>query len=277
MKLCITTTIKDEHLYLDDFIKYHLELGIDHIFIFEDVDSKTHKAICDDYEDVTLFSINDLFQSKLTSKPKQQNTYIKMLEFIKLNYDYDWCFALDIDEYITLEKDKDNLNDVMARYNRYTALLLKWVNYGADGRITMPNYSNIRITDAYKKKALPMKVDTNRNTTKVAYNMKVFNKSFIYNYHLPKEDVGWCWPDYTRDLSKPCIKTIYLRHYITKSWQEYVWKLEVRGQYTFHTTYDSFFEANKDMENMKDDLMKQIDHFKSKVSIGAFRRIKRNV
>ena len=39
MKSCILTVIKNEHEYLDEWIKYHLDLGIDHIFIFEDIDS----------------------------------------------------------------------------------------------------------------------------------------------------------------------------------------------------------------------------------------------
>ena len=35
MSSCIFTVIKNEHEYLDEWIKYHLDLGIDHIFIFE--------------------------------------------------------------------------------------------------------------------------------------------------------------------------------------------------------------------------------------------------
>lgn len=57
-KSCIFTVIKNEHEYLDEWIKYHLDLGIDHIFIFEDIDSDSHKEICDKYEKVTLNSID---------------------------------------------------------------------------------------------------------------------------------------------------------------------------------------------------------------------------
>ena len=46
---CILTVIKNEQEYLDEWIKYHLDLGIDHIFIFEDIDSDSHKEICDKY------------------------------------------------------------------------------------------------------------------------------------------------------------------------------------------------------------------------------------
>ena len=38
-------------MYLDEWIRYHLDLGIDHIFIFEDIDSDSHKDITDKYGD----------------------------------------------------------------------------------------------------------------------------------------------------------------------------------------------------------------------------------
>ena len=61
MKSCILTVIKNEHQYLDEWIKYHLDLGINHIFIFEDINSDSHKDICDKYGDsVSLNGIENL-------------------------------------------------------------------------------------------------------------------------------------------------------------------------------------------------------------------------
>ena len=59
MKTCIITIIKNEHEYLKEWIDYHLALDIDHLFIFEDTDSDSHKAITDNYpqDKVTLSSI----------------------------------------------------------------------------------------------------------------------------------------------------------------------------------------------------------------------------
>lgn len=65
MKSCIFTVIKNEHEYLDEWIKYHLDLGINHIFIFEDVDSKSHKDITDKYGDkVTLNNVLTAFNDE---------------------------------------------------------------------------------------------------------------------------------------------------------------------------------------------------------------------
>lgn len=49
MKTCILTIIKNEHQYLDEWIQYHLNLGIDALFIYEDIDSDSHLEIAQKY------------------------------------------------------------------------------------------------------------------------------------------------------------------------------------------------------------------------------------
>ena len=51
VRACILTVVKNEQEYLDEWIKYHLDLGVSHIFIFEDFGSDSHKEICDKYGD----------------------------------------------------------------------------------------------------------------------------------------------------------------------------------------------------------------------------------
>lgn len=130
---CIFTVIKDEHLYLDEWIRYHLSLGIDHIFIFEDIGSGSHKDITAKYGDkVSLNSIlvildgyskSRALELKATKKSNPQYIYIrKGLAYIKGQYD--WCFVIDNDEYITFEKDSDSLNDVLSLYVQYDAFIM---------------------------------------------------------------------------------------------------------------------------------------------------------
>ena len=51
---------------------------------------------------------------------------------------------------------------------------------------------------------------------------------------------------------------MYLKHYVTKSWEEYLWKLYVRGMHCYdrHRRIDDFFQINKDMANRKDELIR---------------------
>ena len=70
----------------------------------------------------------------------------------------------------------------------------------------------------------------------------------------------WCKSDFSQDTQNKIYDNIYLRHYITKSWEEYVWKIYVRGMfYPLHRKYDNFFEINEDMKDRKEELMRLAD------------------
>lgn len=45
LNICICQLIKDEQRYIEELIDYHLNLGINKIILFEDVNSKSHKHI----------------------------------------------------------------------------------------------------------------------------------------------------------------------------------------------------------------------------------------
>ena len=64
MKTCVITIIKDEQLYLDEWIAYHLKLGIDKIFIYEDINSSSHSSITSKYKNVELRHVLDLFKTE---------------------------------------------------------------------------------------------------------------------------------------------------------------------------------------------------------------------
>ena len=59
MKTSICAIIKDEHLFLEEWIEWHLGLGFDAIHLFEDKGSKSHEEICAKYSNVYLRRYED--------------------------------------------------------------------------------------------------------------------------------------------------------------------------------------------------------------------------
>lgn len=55
----ICAIIKDEQLFLKEWIDYHLNLGFNKIVLFEDFDSTSHKDITDSYDNVELIPLRD--------------------------------------------------------------------------------------------------------------------------------------------------------------------------------------------------------------------------
>lgn len=270
---CILTIIKNEQEYLDEFIKYHLNLGVGHIFIFEDMDSESHKDITDKYsaDEVTLKNISSILDEnkikeaidiKKTQKYSVQHLYLRnAVSYIKNQYQnkYEWCFLIDNDEFITLENENNNLNDILSLYNDYDALLLRWKCYGANGHIKKPNYDEGGLIETYTKE-IENELDAPRYHNKTCYKLSAYENSFIKSsHHYPNNNCNYCNTEFVKDLEAPSYKNIYLRHYITKSWEEFVWKKTQRG-FLFEKArnLNSFFILNKDMIDKKEELINGI-------------------
>ena len=262
MKVCVFTIIKNEQEYLEEWIKYHLDLGVDHLFIFEDNGSESHKDITNKYpsDKVSLNSITILPIDKShvhNWQESRQSIYNKEgLWWIKNNYNYDWCFAIDCDEYITLSNSGDTIQSVLNLYSEYDAVIVQWQNYNANGHVYKPNYEEKGIIDTYTQKCDKSINDATWKSTKLTYKLSDFKKHYFLGTHLCYDFCKWCKTDYSKGLNKICYDNIYLRHYLTKSWEEYVWKLNVRGMFHVkHRNYDEFFEMNKDMLDRKEELI----------------------
>ena len=265
MTSCILTLIKNEHEYLNEWIKYHIDLGINYIFIIEDYDSLSHKEICDKYSNVMLINIEKLLDINRVKKIrnhvfyKRQPEYIrKGLKYINENFSYDWCFSIDADEFITIDKQYNNINEVLKEYIEYDAVCLNWKVYGANGLIYKPDYSKHGIIETYTKPCELQHIDKSQwhQSVKTVYNMSNFTNNLFCSECVPNLKSNWCKTNYTQDIKNLIYDKIYLRHYITKSWEEYIWKLNTRGMfYKNHRKYDSFFEMNPDMKAYKKELM----------------------
>lgn len=266
---CILTVIKNEHEYLDEWIKYHIDLGIDHIFIFEDIDSDSHKSICDKYgEKVSLNSVLRALDKKERERAKEikelkiynvQNFYFKkLIRFIKnfYTYKYDWCFLIDNDEFITLENENDKINDVLNLYKDYDAFIMSWKCYGANGYVNKPDYSKKGVVETYTKEVKPLTQDY----VKSCYKIRTFDEDFLVVHHYPTDVCNWCNTDFVKNRFILTYNKIYLRHYITKSWEEYIWKLTKRRfMWGLRRDYDFFFRLNKDMEQKRKELMDNLN------------------
>ena len=253
MNISIATVIKDETDYLGDFLKYHTELGL-RIFVFEDLFSCSHKPITDKYDNVELHSVKELYTEEEMPEliEKRQNKVPCQTEFINriLSYvhsldRYDWCALIDIDEYIT---STEPLEDVLGRFNDRDAVLVYWKNYGASGHLYKPKYDK-PIWEIYTQ---PCGYELFSDfkyfkITKFIVNMNKWKPSMRYYIH--NASVNWVKVDGTYKRTEIVYQPLYLRHYITRSWEEFCYKILIRGVFhPGHRQYKSFFEMQPDME-----------------------------
>lgn len=277
MNVCILTIIKNEQEYIKDFVKYHLNMGIDHIFFIEDYGSMSHLSQINSFSDnnVTSLSIDNIIKEEnkeeLNNRLKNNTSYQGFvlkngLDFIKENTNYDWCFIIDIDEYITIPKNNElNLKEILNIFSDYEALVLSWMNFGASGNVYKPNYNEKTIPEIYTENISFQKCDRAGGNLKTVYNLKKCNDKTFSTQHVPRFSSKWCDTNFIKNKNKTVYDKLYLRHYITKSWEEYVWKISVRGMFhKNHRNYDTFFELNENMKDKKEELMNMIDNIIAK-------------
>ena len=257
MRICIGTLIKDEQEYLEDWIKYNIELGFDKIFITEDITSTSHKQIFDRYPDkVEKFEIVDENIDFTGAKTYgQPYSFKKMLEHAK-SLGYDWCFLIDIDEYITITENL-TLKELLNEYSEFSELMLYWKNFGANGHVDKPDYSAVDSYREYYTSECDY-TDLDRKYThimKKAINLRKISDKYKVSIHYHSTG-GYIKTNFKKGIYDPCFDRIYLSHYITKSFEEYKWKLLTRGLFSVGYRFvDDFFEMNKDMLPLKEKLL----------------------
>lgn len=126
----ICAIAKNEHLYINDWVKYHIKLGFDHIFVFDNDDLGSDfigKYVDESFRDkVSFIDVRGIKKQRF-----QEECYDK---FYHENLDYfSWCAFIDIDEYIVL-KDWNNIKEMVfdKRFDSYKSIKLHWHLYGDD-------------------------------------------------------------------------------------------------------------------------------------------------
>ena len=258
MNIAIFTVIKDERDYLADFLEYHTKMGL-HIFVFEDLFSCSHKDICDKYHNVELHSVKELYSEDempqliedRTNKVPSQTAFINRgLKHIHSLNKYDWCWLIDIDEFIT---STEPIPDVLERFSDRDAIVVYWKNFGCSERLYKPKYDK-PIWEIYTQ---PCGYELYSDfkfykITKFCVNMNKWKEEHKYWIHNAPRN--WIKVDGTFKRTEIVYEPLYLRHYITKSVEEYCWKVWVRGMHhNGHRQWKSLFEMCPNIKDKIDD------------------------
>jgi hypothetical protein len=264
MKYGICAIIKNENLFLREWIEHHISIGFDTICLYEDYDSLSHKDITMHYNNVHLNHISSIGEENLI----ETDTHFKgcfrqyaLYKWFKTNnpYDLDWCAFIDIDEYIRFD-DNYSLKKICNEFNNKEGLYLKWRMYGANKHIDRPIGN---LCDNYTSLS-----SMSDNDGEIIY------KSFINLRNISGEWINMhCIPGLCNTLGFHSSrvrthKKMWIDHYITKSWQDWCERFIKRGEENWGCRkLDDFFKHNKDMLDIKSELYEYYEHLKNKTNV----------
>lgn len=228
MIIDIVCIARREEYTICDWIEYHRQLGINHIYIFDnnDIDDdslikKVYPYIQSGY--VTVFNnVNGL-------KGIQLECYNG---FVRENYNQrvnNWTAFIDCDEYISVNSKystlSEFLNDVEIKHPDAGVVYLNWDTYNSNGNIL---YEPKPVIERFTEKA-PEELKENRHIKSlVKCDCSALFKDFPHNaypmdgkkiYDALLREVIYSPFNEIRDDYPVTIK-----HYVTKSLQEYVYR-----------------------------------------------------
>ena len=226
--------IKDENRYLQEWLDWHLALGFDHIYIYDNGEKDHVQDIVDLYTAEV--------QQKITvidwtghHEHIQQDAYNHFMGNYKS--DVRWGLFIDSDEFLRFtDGETTDVNTFLQAYEDYTEVWGYEVEYDANGQ---EKYENKPVRERF----------TQRTDVREGFYWKNFIQpnridSFLmhYAYYDPAKHQIFKNEQLNQDL-------FVIDHYYTKSWEEWQEKIKVRGgaDPNYHKALWEFFFYNPDM------------------------------
>ena len=252
MKPIICAIAKNENAYLYEWATYHLALGFSHIYLYDnnDVDGEQITDVLNADEFTGKITIIDVRGQKYIQKRVYNDCYRTRM--------FDWCAFIDIDEFIVLEKHK-NISEFLKIFITQDAIHLNWKCYGDAGHV---KYNSKKVLERFK---IPWKKDVYYGYINIPENSHIksiirkgldidwetFDHNWSSNPHTPYGLRFVCNAQQEQIDNSPfapiCHNVAYIRHYTTKTIEEYATKVsrQCADCDAMFYSFPKFFRVNK--------------------------------
>ncbi len=113
----ICAIAKDEDFFIKEWVEYHLLIGFEHIYIYDNNSSVPISNTLSDYVDSCLVTVIDF----PLDMDQQRKAYMDGLQ--KYGSECKWMAVIDIDEFI-VPKQENDIRDILDRYVGYGGLAI---------------------------------------------------------------------------------------------------------------------------------------------------------
>jgi len=122
----ICMNFKDEAIYLKDWVEYHLSIGVNHFYLYNNESSDNFLEILKPYQEKGLVTLNNIAGSG--AKPKVSKHFLN-------NYKLEtfWVAFIDSDEYITFVEEGMTVQNFFKDFEEFPGVGLNWLMFGSSG------------------------------------------------------------------------------------------------------------------------------------------------
>jgi hypothetical protein len=222
MNVALVCIAKNEDNYIEEWMQYHLYLGFDHIFI---------------YENDWRCNINSPLITKIQfdgigNQEKAYNHFLK-----SYNNEYDWVAFFDVDEFLVLKKHED-IKVFLKEYNDYNGVAINWYLFGDNNLCEINgNYSMLqRFTKRRKSMDYHVKCIVKTNTND-SYSIHNFTKASVVDTNK-----NLVFGPFNKNTSDDIAQ---INHYFTKTLKEWEQK-KLRGRAPYKKENEMWFRNDND-------------------------------
>lgn len=228
MNTAVCCIAKYENKYLKEWVDYHLELGFDQIFIYDNnnLDGEEILPVLRSYDKVEIVDCRGKTSYQDPAYTDFYNAYGKQ---------FDWIAFIDVDEFITFSKESGihTIKEFLARFGEEVQIVhLNWMCYGDSGIVELEdNYSVLErftVPMDYDKKVQYDFPENDHVKSIIRGGMDIGNRTIHvhtpkdYDYYVVDARGEKCENDYFKPYD---FSVAYIRHYVTKTIFEWLMKL----------------------------------------------------
>jgi hypothetical protein len=125
--ICICGMFKNEAKYLDEWIKYHLVIGVDHFYLYNNNSEDNFIEILQPYIDKGIIDLID-WPFNHSQMDAYKDCYDKNRTITN------WLTFIDIDEFICPIAN-DNIKSWLSSYKNYPGIAVYWKQFGSNGKL----------------------------------------------------------------------------------------------------------------------------------------------
>lgn len=254
-RVALCAIARMENTYIKDWLDYHLQLGFDHVFLYDNYHTGESR-ICEVVDTET-----SPYQGRVTIVEVPDRPTYQMIAYnecyAKASTDFDWLCFFDIDEYLTFDSRADgpkSIQDFVRRFDAETdAILINWQIFDDNGYVE----SDGRSVQERFRSPLPIWFSTNNLWGKQPENLHVksilrTNRGLLFHGPHVADGVGRACNALGECVSntplqpKVCWDVCYLRHFIKKTITEYLAvKIHRGGGAGMVYHLEGFFTSNR--------------------------------
>ncbi len=218
-KISICGIFKNESKFLDEWIKYHLVVGVDHFYLYNNNSNDEFLEILQPYINKGIVDLIDWPYDH-----PQMKAYEDCYRRNKNNSN--WLAFIDIDEFIC-PISTDNLKSWLSDFKYYPSVSVYWKNFGSNGRIIHDEAQFVieQYSQCWSKYSTFTKMFCNMNFTIEKFSNPHIINSILFGIVLPPINQFNNFLKFGIHRSSISNKsTIQINHYWGKSYNTFIEK-----------------------------------------------------